>query len=560
MKDRMRGGVLRRISCFAVLLAVIGAPLRPLDFESPGRPEELARLLVEAMDDGEALAQTFMLGWVGAVPSPLILDWIRDRRIGGVKIFGWNTGDTLKLAETVGALQRAAQEGSRRIPLLVATDQEGGWIRHVKGATSESPGNLAIGASGYPLDAYRAGYYIGRELALLGINMNFAPSVDLYTNRDSGLIGPRTFGIDPVQAGVLGAAFAKGQKAAGLISTAKHYPGHGDTDLDSHGVLPRIDAPFEQLWERELVPYRLLIREGIPAIMSGHLAFPQTPAGAVPASLSPWFLGELLRGRMGFRGLLITDDLLMNGATTHAGSLSRAAKQALLAGNDILMLSKTPGLFDPLWTYLLSSMKGEEDFRERVRDAARRVLALKLERLRGEGAVPRFPDLEKVRTGLPDSEGQAFFLDLAARSVTLVKGGEEVFPLEAGRGGEFLLAGRYDEFFNAGKRAYPEARIARTGSPALDAEFKKSARDAQTVIFCLADASEIPLLESLRPLGKRVILLSILSPLHLSGLLWADGALAVYSYAPESFAAGFSVMLGRIPAPGQLPVPLAPRL
>jgi beta-N-acetylhexosaminidase len=494
-----------------------------------------------------------MLGWVGAAPSPLIVDWIRDRNIGGVKIFGWNTGDTLKLAETVGALQEAALGGAFKIPLLVATDQEGGWIRHVKGATSETPGNMAIGASGYPLDAYRAGYYIGRELALLGINMNFAPAVDLYTNRDSTLIGPRAFGTDPVQAGILGAAFVKGHRAAGLIATAKHYPGHGDTDLDSHGVLPRINAAFEQLWERELVPYRLLAREGIPAIMSGHLAFPRTEAGPAPASLSPWFLGEVLRARIGFRGVVITDDLMMNGATAFAGSLSRAAKQALLAGNDIVMLSKTPNLLDPVWTYLLSSMGEEAGFRARVRDAARRILALKLEHLRGEGSVPRIPDLQKAARGIPDPEGRAFFLDLAARSVSVVKGAGDLFPLSPDRAGRVVLGGQYEDFFTAGKRAYPGGLICRTGSPRLNAEFLRAAGGADTVIFCLAEEADLAVLRGLETLGKRVILFSILSPVYLDRVPWADGALAVYSYAPESFTAGFSAMLGRIPAPGRVP-------
>jgi beta-N-acetylhexosaminidase len=194
----------------------------PLDASIPS-PEGIADLafrLTEQMSDEQALAQTFMLGWVGAEPSPLILDWIRSRNIGGVKIFGWNTEDTKKLAETVGVLQRNSLDTPFGIPLLVATDQEGGWVRHVKGATSETPGNMAIGASGRPIDAYWSGYYIGRELSLLGINMNFAPTVDLYTNTDSTLIGPRSFGADPVQAGILGAAFVKGHKDMGEIGRA----------------------------------------------------------------------------------------------------------------------------------------------------------------------------------------------------------------------------------------------------------------------------------------------------------------------------------------------------
>jgi beta-N-acetylhexosaminidase len=523
-----------------------------LSFDGAGSPRELARLISEEFSDEEALAQTFMLGWVGAEPSPLIMNWIQERGIGGIKIFGWNTEDTQKLARTVGELQNSALKTRYGIPLLIATDQEGGWVRHVKGSTSETPGNMAIGASGRPMDAYWSGYFIGKELAVLGINMNFAPTVDLYTNRDSSLIGSRSFGIDPVQAGILGAAFVKGQKAAGVIATAKHYPGHGDTDMDSHGVLPRINVPFEVLWNRELVPYRLMVKEELPAIMSGHLAFPHTRAGETPASLSSWFLIDVLRERMGYQGLVITDDLMMNGATVFSGSLSKAAKQALLAGNDIIMLSKTPSLYDPVWTFLLSSMEEDLLFRDRVRNAARRVLEVKFEYLRGDHKVPFVPDLKKVAEALPDPEGAAFFLDLAARSVTIVKGG---FPLDAEAAGRVLLAGQYEDFFSAGKRAFPGAETFLYKSrPAT--ELVRRARNADTEIFCLSDDSELSRLKSLRDTGKRIIVFSVLSPVYLDEVSWADGAVAVYSYARESFIAGFSAILGRISGEGRLPFSL----
>jgi beta-N-acetylhexosaminidase len=541
-----------------------GAAAFSQTFDQPGDIEALAADMVAAMADEEALAQTFMLGWVGAAPSPLIMDWIRDRHIGGVKIFGWNTEDTRLLAETVGVLQGASLEGRFGIPLLVATDQEGGWIRHVKGATSETPGNMAIGASGYPRDAYLAGYYIGRELAVLGINMNFAPTVDLYINRESTLIGPRAFGSDPVDAGILGAAFMRGQLTAGLIPTAKHYPGHGGTDLDSHGVLPQITTSFEELWERELVPYRLLAREGVPAIMSGHLAFPNTPAAATPASLSPWFLGDILRDRIGFQGLIITDDLMMNGAAMSAGSLSQAAKQALLAGNDIIMLSKTPNLDDPVWTRLAAAMGGDEAFRNRVRDAARRVLTVKLRHLRGNPAVSLIPDPQKIEAELPNPEGSAFFLDLAVRSVTVLKdrageGEAPAIPLLPEKAGKVLLAGQFADFFKAGQNAYPGA-VSYWYNPARGlGELQRYARNADTLIFCVADTAGLAMLRGLETLGKRVILFSVLNPVLPEAVPWVSGAIAVYSYAPESFVAGFSALRGRFPARGKLPFAVVPR-
>jgi beta-N-acetylhexosaminidase len=406
---------------------------------------------------------------------------------------------------------------------------------------------MAIGASGYPQDAYLAGYYIGKELAALGINMNFAPTVDLFTNRSSSLIGPRAFGSSPTQAGILGAAFMKGQMAAGIIPTAKHYPGHGDTDLDSHGVLPRIDAPFEVLWERELVPYRILVREGLPAVMSGHLAFPQTEAASTPASLSSYFLKDILRDKIGYQGLVITDDLMMNGATTHAGSISQAAKQALLAGNDIVLLSKTPNLSDSVWTALARAMQEEDEFRERVRDAARRVLEVKFSRLRGE--VPYVPDLEKLAGKLSSPEGAAFFLDLAVRSVTLIRGE----PLGADEAGRLLIAGSYEDFFRAGKAAYPGAETYRWSSGRQIQDFVRLARNADTVIFCLSDTESLNYLQGIRDLNKRVIVVSVLNPVYLESVPWVNGAVAVYSYAPESFTAAFSVLAGRIGADGKLP-------
>ena len=319
----------------ALCLFALPVNVFTLNFFDPidngGDEEELAGALVDAMSDEDALAQTFMLGWRDVAdggPSPLIQEWIQRRHVGAVKVFGWNTADTPRLARNIGIFQRLAAQNPYSTPLLVATDQEGGLVRHVKGDTNDTPGAMAIGASGFPEDAYNSGYYIGRELSVLGINMNFAPTVDLYTNHSSVLIGPRSFGDYPEYAGIMGIAFARGLLAAGVIPTAKHFPGHGDTELDSHGVLPSIDAPFDVLWNRELVPYRMMAKERIPAVMSGHIAFPNTESVGVPASLSKWFLSDVLRERIGFRGIVITDDMIMNGATSSTGSLSLAVKQA----------------------------------------------------------------------------------------------------------------------------------------------------------------------------------------------------------------------------------------
>jgi beta-N-acetylhexosaminidase len=220
------------------------------------------------------------------------------------------------------------------------------------------------------------------------------------------------------------------------------------------------------------------------------------------------------------------------------------------------MLSKTPNLGDPVWTSLLSSMRQDAALRERVRDAARRIIALKLERLRGENAVPCVPDLRKAEAGLPDPEGSRFFLDLAARSVTILNGSrDDVFPLHREKAGNVLLAGQYLDFFSAGRAAYPGARgYWYSSEPESIETLVGMARRSDTIIFCLSDSGGLGTLRNLRGLGKRVIVFSVLSPVYLDQVPWIDGSLAVYSYAPESFVAGFSAMLGRIGAQGQLPL------
>ncbi|MDR2842218.1 MAG: glycoside hydrolase family 3 protein [Spirochaetaceae bacterium] len=543
-----------RVSAVFIIFCQATA-LYPLNFNDNVPPTELAGQIVDAMSDEDALAQVFMFGWrdgASGAPLPLMQDWVSKRHIGAVKVFGWNTSDTLQLARNIGTFQRLASSNPWGIPLLTATDQEGGLVRHVRGDTSQTPGAMAIGASGFPEDAYRSAYYIGRELRALGINMNFAPTVDLFTNHRSVLIGSRSFGDDPVKTGILGIAFAKGLESAGVIPTAKHFPGHGDTELDSHGVLPVIKADFDTLWERELVPYRMLSAESVPAIMSGHIAFPNTQSNNEPASLSSWFLRDVLRGKIGFKGVVITDDLIMNGATSMTGSLWRTAKQALLAGNDILMMSQTPTFDDAIWVNLLYAMRTENDFRLCVREAAKRVLILKLTYLRKENSVPLIPDLQEVRKGIQDKDSVEFFQDLAVRSVTLIKNDPKLLPLTQKKAGHIFLAGQSSDFFTLGKKIFTDVSAYWYTAPPSE-DLMRRASEADTIIFYLANDEGIEVLRSFKPLGKKIIVFSVLSPAYLERVPWIDAAIAVYSNSPESIAAGYSALLGKVAAYGAVP-------
>ena len=274
------------VFCCATIFSQISINLNDdVNFWSDYPNQQLAETIVSKMTDEELLSQILMFGWAGAEPGKLLYDWV-DRGLGSVKVFGWNTDDINLVAKSITSLQKKSSSGRFKIPLFVATDQEGGWIRHVKGETAITPGNMAIGSSGFPADSWYSAYYISREIKALGINMNFAPTVDLFTNHDSTIIGTRSFGDDPEKAGILGGAWASGSEAAGVIPTVKHFPGHGDTRFDSHINLPSIEVDFDTFTKRELVPFMYLIKQTVPAVMSGLISFPKIDPSGTPASLS----------------------------------------------------------------------------------------------------------------------------------------------------------------------------------------------------------------------------------------------------------------------------------
>ena len=549
VKEPLKIAILSTGIILLVMLFVSTAAARGTepDFWDPVPDQELARNILSRMTDEEKLAQILMFGWAGLDPSPLVLDWVEERSLGNIKIFGWNTDDTFKVAKAITLLQGKAAKNRFGIPLFVATDQEGGWIRHVKGRTSQTPGNLAIGASGLPSDAWYSGYYISRELAALGINLNFAPTVDLYTDHASTVIGTRSFGEDPEGAGILGASFVAGSTAAGVLTTAKHYPGHGDTGMDSHGRMPVIRIDEKTLFERELVPFRRLVEAGVPAIMSGHLSFPEITGNRIPATFCPYFLDDLLRKQLGFDGLIITDDIMMNGATDYAGSVSRVVELAIEAGNTIVESSTTPSFSDPLWRNTLNRMKRDEQFRARVEDSVLRVLVAKLAYFKGTNPVGIYPEIADIAARVPDPDGASFFQSQAVRSVTVLRNGKE--PRVDADSGSVLIASQFASFLDIGRQRFPDASIF-----GVNDRLGSIAGNYDTIIFCLSSDYSLSVLKKMHHLRDRLIVVSAMSPVLLGDVPWVESAIAVYSYSPWSFTAAFGAIAGDFVPTGTLPL------
>ncbi len=531
-----------------------------INFWSNYDNEILAKAITERMSDEELLSQVLMFGWTGQRPGDLLKNWVSEVGLGSVKIFGWNTENLSNVALSVKELQKLAFDRPFKIPLFVATDQEGGWIRHVKGDTSDTPGNLSIGASGYLTDAYYSSYYINKEIKALGINMNFAPSIDIYTDLNSSIIGPRSFGSDAEKVAALGEAFALGASKAGVIATAKHFPGHGDTEIDSHGRLPQINIDKETFEQRELLPFKKLIQSNVPAIMSGHLSFPQIDPSGAPASLSKIMLTDILRNQLGYKGLIITDDIMMNGASQYSTSVSRSFTLALQAGNDIVMSSSTASLSDQMWTRNIQLLKTSPDFKKTVKEHVYRILLKKMEYFKSGNAAPLYPDENKISESIPDREGEKFFLDQSCRSTTLYRG---QLPLDSSQK-RILLVGYYQNFFSQGQAFFPSAQVYRfpntlrqdlSNQAEYDAvTLKDTAASFSLIIVNVYDQHSARIAESLKDSGKKIIILSTQSPVPVLNFDWADTILLGYSYSKYSYQALFAALRGDYKPKGHFPL------
>ncbi|GGR18280.1 glycoside hydrolase family 3 protein [Streptomyces netropsis] len=307
-------------------------------------------------------------------------DWLL-RRLGeglaSVGLFGRNIATPEQLAALTAQLR------AERADVLVAIDEEGGDVTRLEVRTGSSfPGNLALGAVDDTALTRAVAHELGRRLAACGVNLNWAPSADVNSDPDNPVIGVRSFGAEPDLVARHTAAYIEGMQAAGVAACAKHFPGHGDTAVDSHHDMPRIDADLTTLYARELVPFRAAVAAGTKAVMSAHILLPALDA-ALPATLSPAALHGLLRGPvteggLGFDGLIVTDGMEMRAISGTYG-IDRGSVMAIAAGADAICVGG--GLADEdtvlrLRDALVAAVRSGELPEERLADAAARVRAL----------------------------------------------------------------------------------------------------------------------------------------------------------------------------------------
>jgi beta-N-acetylhexosaminidase len=359
---------------------------------------------------------------------------VEDLRVGGMMLatrpgpVGIERGHAYATAAVTNLLQQSA-----RIPLLFAADFERGTAMRLEKGTS-FPHAMAVAAAGNPEDARAVGRITAAEGRAVGVPWIFAPVADVNSNPDNPIVNMRSFGEDPQRVAAFVAAYVRGVEENGGLATAKHFPGHGDTLIDSHLNLPTVHSDRAHLDAVELPPFRAALAAGVSTVMTGHLAVPALePDAGKPATLSPEIIGGLLRRKMGFEGLVVTDALDMGGVARHYAP-GEAAVQAILAGVDLLLLPPVP---DAALAALEEAAKSGRLPMERIDDAARHVL-----RAKARVGLHRnqFVDLDSLPKLLARAEFDRAAAGIADRGVTLLRDARHILPLDAAQPLRVLLA------------------------------------------------------------------------------------------------------------------------
>jgi beta-N-acetylhexosaminidase len=546
-------------------------PVAALASDTTGLPVPAMPLVLTVREKVAQLVMPWIPGdyWAfdaAALDSALRL--VRDDGVGGI-IVGVSPSP-YDVAEKLNTLQRAA-----RIPLLVASDLEAGLATRTRGGTG-FPGNMALGATGRELDAYEVGRVTALEGRAIGIHLDFAPVVDVNNNPGNPIINVRSFGENPERVAELGSAFIRGLREHGMLSAAKHFPGHGDTGTDSHLTVPVITASRERMDSVELVPFRAAVRAGTDFVMTAHLAVPELAgADAPPATLSPFVLDTMLRGQLGFRGLVVTDALNMGAIVTRYGP-AQAAVMAFEAGADILLMPMNPRAVIDAVTAAVARGEVSE---ARLDASVARILAVK-ERL---GLFhDRLVDVSRIAATVGAAASVALSQDIAQRSLVLVRDSLGLVPLPRARRRRILVVEYGDEnsrdvgtAFTAALRSSADTlhsfRLWPASGPASLDSVRAEAAAASLVVFLAAsrptawrpEAVDIPgqvaaLVEQLSDGGAGLIAVSLGSPYVIGQIPHAPAFVAAWSDSDVMEFALARALLGLAPITGHLPVSLPP--
>ena len=521
-----------------------------------------AQTRFEDLSPEEQLGQTLVV-FVDVDSAELVRPAIEQGKIGGVLI-QWGNYSLAETKKLVDKLQTWAANSPHKIPLFISIDYEGGTVyTPITLGFDYLPTNMMLSAARDEEGAATIAYLAGLELRRAGVHINFSPVLDVNSNPHNPIIGVRSFGSDPASVTRMGGALINGFKAADIVSVVKHFPGHGDTSADSHYDVPVVRASYSQLQKIHLAPFEAAVKQGVPGVMTGHILYPALDNKNV-ATFSRPILQDLLRGTMGFKGLIVTDSLDMKSATSYC-TIPGCAVRALESGADMILLGryiKPVSVFSQVWREVQA-----KHLEAAVEDAARKVFDLKKQMglLDNSRAVPA-PIEEAYHMALAK---------ISAESVTLVRDRKKLLPFKPAANKKptvcavFFAPARFaDQLMSFSKPFLQKGWTIRSYNAALTPRKKDSQRAAACakgadllIVTSLqwADKTNINQKNAINGLigeNPNTVFISTMSPYDIKNYPEADVVLATYGLNKYVLQTAADIILGNQSAHGVLPVAL----
>ena len=509
----------------------------------------------------EKVGQLFMFGFDALDVDSHAIELIKKHKVGNVILFARNVKTPEQLFKLNQNLQKLAFE-EIGIPLLISIDQEGGMVTRIRNGGTFFPGAMTLTATNDSSNAYISGKLMGEELISLGINMNLAPVMDVNNNPYNPVIGVRSFGDDPKKVTEYGMKFVHGMQE-NVIATVKHFPGHGDTKVDSHLALPKIDYPLEHMESVELYPFKKAIKEGIKAIMSSHINFPAFTENGLPTTLSKKCLTGLLREKLGFEGLIITDGMQMK-AIEHTYGTVKASLMAIEAGVNLVCICHSRELQVEAAEYVLKAVQNNELSEAIIDERLQRVLTYKKQLI-----VDLKKDYKDVKHIVENDITKAFMYDVVKKGVTLAKGDNYELndktlliasdPVPTSIADED--SGSYSILQSVSKHL-PMIDTFEVGIKPTKEDYQNVGKildKYDTIIFCSYNSNvhveQIEFMTYLKD-AKDLYVMSMRNPYDLFFLPSLENVVNFYEYTPNSIKALISYLKGYLIPRGVLPIEL----
>lgn len=505
------------------------------------------------MDLHAIIGQRLVFGFQGPALTESFRQLVRQYKIGNVILFRHNVVDNAQLRALCADIQQLVQSETGH-PAFITIDQEGGMVSRLGADAVVTPGNMAVAATGDPVSARIAAQITARQLRGLGVNLNLAPVLDVNSNARNPVIGVRSFGDDPTRVADFAREAVLGYQNENVCCCGKHFPGHGDTAVDSHIGLPCVGKDLPALEACELLPFRAAIKGGIPAIMSSHILFPRLEPDGVPATMSRRIMHDLLRGQLGFDGLILSDCMCMDAIQRHYGT-PQGALAAMNAGVDLVFVSSNETLQRETAEYLRAAAQEGRLDETQAQASMERILRAK-ERYAFTSAQPELVGL------IPDREAAEWML---RRAITHVSG-----PLFQPDERTFFcgpedyrasLAGNAASAMEAAplllRRCYGGGAAVCGKDPDEDeiARLTAQAADYDSILLLTCNGhlfpGQIALARALHALSKPMMAAALRNPYDLP-LLPDIGKIAVYDYFPAALRALIAALdsghfYGRLP-------------